>query len=164
VAGDASHVVVVIGDGSLTNGMAFEALNHIVEINQRIIVIINDNEQSISNNIGAMNKILGNLDSAGIYVGTKEGIKNTLHAIPYGEKITSVISNTKNDVKNISGGPREFFTTLGYRYFGLIDGHNLESLNTVLNYAKKIDGPTIIHVRTKKGKGYEHAEKCVIGR
>lgn len=159
-----AHTIIVIGDGSLTNGMVWEALNHIIELNQKIIIIINDNGRSISKNIGAINKIFANVEIAGSYIDTKKSVKKVIKIAPKGKKIVKKISNIKTQIKSVTGGPRELFTTMGYKYFGIIDGHDLKSLKKTLKIAKKINSPIIIHIKTQKGKGYKYAEKCVTGR
>lgn len=152
-----NHVVAVIGDGSLTNGMSFEALNHISELNQKVIIIINDNEMSISNNVGFVDKILKNLENASSYDKTKKVVRHSLDKIDSSHTLSKLISASKTKIKNGINSSKTFFNLLGFKYFGLVDGHDFKDLLDNLNEAKKINGPVIIHVKTQKGKGYDHA-------
>lgn len=152
-----NHVVAVIGDGSLTNGMALEALNHIVELNQKVIIIINDNEMSISTNIGFIDNILKGLEKSEHYDNTKANVHKSLDHVPGGNTLSKIISNLKNKLKSEINGAKSFFNTMGYKYFGPVDGHDFSDLLSTLNAAKLIDGPVIVHVKTQKGRGYEPA-------
>ena len=149
------HVVAVIGDGSLTGGMAYEALNHIGHTNRRLIVIINDNEMSISQNVGALHNIFGNLRTNASYLKTKHRVKRLLKNSVV---LKRLMSRAKVRVKRFVIG-ESLFDAMGFKYLGPIDGHNLEELIKNLNVAKTVDKPVIIHVKTKKGKGYTYAEQ-----
>lgn len=152
-------VVSIIGDGALTGGIAFEALNNAGHINSNFIIIVNDNEMSISKNIGGISSHLTNLRTAPVYAQAKKKIKTLLNKIPKaGNTIYSGLEKIRDAVKYalVSG---VVFEELGYTYLGPIDGHNIKELNSVLKHAKHVNGPVIIHTITKKGKGYLNAEK-----
>jgi 1-deoxy-D-xylulose-5-phosphate synthase len=156
--GTNEFIVPIIGDGALTGGMALEALNHIGHEKKDIIVILNDNEMSIAPNVGALHNILGRLRTAGKYQWVKDELEMLLKKIPaVGGKLASTAERIKDSLKYllVSG---IFFEELGFTYFGPIDGHNFEDLIENLYYAKKIKGPVLLHVITKKGKGYHPAE------
>ncbi|AIE60674.1 1-deoxy-D-xylulose-5-phosphate synthase [Bacillus methanolicus] len=153
-----SYIVPVIGDGALTGGMALEALNHIGHEKKDIIVILNDNEMSIAPNVGALHNVLGRLRTAGKYHWVKDELEMLLKKIPaVGGKLASTAERIKDSLKYllVSG---IFFEELGFTYFGPVDGHSFEDLFENLNYAKKTEGPVLLHVITKKGKGYRPAE------
>lgn len=157
------HVVPVIGDGALTGGMALEALNHIGHERKNMIVILNDNEMSIAPNVGALHNVLGRLRTAGKYQWAKDELETLLKKIPaVGGKIAATAEKIKDSLKYllVSG---VFFEELGFTYLGPVDGHNFEALLEHLSYAKKVDGPILLHVITKKGKGYKPAEDDRIG-
>lgn len=163
VKGEHNHIVPIIGDGALTGGMALEALNHIGHEKTNMIVILNDNEMSIAPNVGAMHNILGRLRTANQYNRAKDDLEGLLKKIPaVGGKLASTAERVKDSLKYllVSG---VFFEELGFTYLGPIDGHNFETLEETLQNAKKIQGPVIIHVVTKKGKGYLPAENDTIG-
>lgn len=158
-----NHVVPIIGDGALTGGMAFEALNHIGHAKTNMIVILNDNEMSIAPNVGAMHSVLGRMRTAGKYNKVKDDLEYLLKKIPaVGGKLASTAERVKDSLKYllVSG---MFFEELGFTYLGPINGHDLEELEENLRYAKKMDGPVLLHVITKKGKGYLPAEQDRIG-
>jgi 1-deoxy-D-xylulose-5-phosphate synthase len=151
-------VVAVIGDGALTGGMALEALNHIGHEKKDLIVILNDNEMSIAPNVGALHNVLGRMRTARKYNKAKDELEALIRKIPaFGGKLAATAERVKDSLKYllVSG---MFFEELGYTYLGPVDGHDVEDLIENLTYAKKTDGPVIIHVLTKKGKGYEPAE------
>ncbi|MFK2824317.1 1-deoxy-D-xylulose-5-phosphate synthase [Bacillus sp. B190/17] len=153
-----SHIVPVIGDGALTGGMALEALNHIGDEKKNMIVILNDNEMSIAPNVGALHSVLGRLRTAGKYNWVKDELEGLLKKIPaVGGKMAQTAERLKDSLKYlfVSG---MFFEELGFTYLGPIDGHNYEELFENLQYAKKTEGPVLLHVLTKKGKGYGPAE------
>ncbi|OCA92650.1 1-deoxy-D-xylulose-5-phosphate synthase [Pseudobacillus wudalianchiensis] len=153
-----SYIVPVIGDGALTGGMALEALNHIGHEKKNMIVILNDNEMSIAPNVGALHSILGRLRTAGKYNWVKDELEGLLKKIPaVGGKMAQTAERLKDSLKYllVSG---MFFEELGFTYLGPIDGHNYEELLENLQYAKKTEGPVLLHVLTKKGKGYGPAE------
>jgi 1-deoxy-D-xylulose-5-phosphate synthase len=153
-----SYIVPVIGDGALTGGMALEALNHIGHEKKDIIVILNDNEMSIAPNVGALHNILGRLRTAGKYNWVKDELEYLLKKIPaVGGKLASTAERLKDSLKYllVSG---MFFEELGFTYLGPVDGHSFEDLLENIQYAKKVKGPVLLHVLTKKGKGYHPAE------
>ncbi len=152
-----NHVVAVIGDGSLTNGMALEALNHIVELNQKVIIVINDNEMSISDNVGFIDNILKGLEKSASYDNTKASVHKTLDVTPGGKQISKVITAMKSKLKTEINGAKSFFNLMGFKYYGPVDGHDFKDLNETLCSAKKQNSPVIVHVKTEKGKGYEPA-------
>lgn len=152
-----NHVVAVIGDGSLTNGMALEALNHIVELKQKVIIVINDNEMSISSNVGFIDNILKGLEKSATYDNTKASVHKTLDVTPGGKHVSKAITTFKSKLKTEINGAKSFFNLMGFKYYGPVNGHNFKDLDTTFESAKKYDGPVIIHVKTEKGKGYEPA-------
>jgi 1-deoxy-D-xylulose-5-phosphate synthase len=154
-----NHVIAVIGDGALTGGMALEALNHIGHEQKDLIVVLNDNEMSISPNVGALHNHLGKLRTAKQYKWVKEELEYILKKIPaVGGKLAKTAERVKGSLKYllVSG---IFFEELGYTYLGPIDGHNVEELVTCFSQAKRTKGPILMHVITKKGKGYAPAEE-----
>jgi len=154
-----NHVVAIIGDGAMTGGMALEALNHIGHEQKNLIVVLNDNEMSISPNVGAIHNHLGKLRTAKQYKWAKEELETLLKKIPaVGGTLAKTAERLKDSLKYllVSG---IFFEELGYTYLGPIDGHNIEELQTCMRQAKKINGPVLLHVITKKGKGYAPAEQ-----
>ncbi len=153
------HVVSVIGDGSLTGGMAFEALNNAAHIKKNFIIILNDNNMSISENVGGISKYLTNIRTGYFYNNLKEGVVNTLEKIPsVGDKIVKQIRKTKSSIKQLFV-PGMLFEDMGITYLGPVDGHNIPKMIKVMEEAKKLNHAVIIHVITKKGKGYGPAEK-----
>ena len=155
--GSDEKVVAVIGDGSLTSGVAFEALNNAGRSNSNIIVVLNDNQMSISGNVGALSRHLGELRTERGYIEAKNDVKKLLNRFPDSEKMVNKIKRTKNRIKYLFI-PGVIFEELGFKYIGPVDGNNIESLIEVINRAKNIEGPVLIHVKTKKGKGYKYAE------
>lgn len=163
IKGDSNYVIPVIGDGALTGGMALEALNHIGHAKTNMIVILNDNEMSIAPNVGALHAILGKLRTAGKYNSVKDELEYILKKIPaVGGKLATAAERVKDSLKYllVSG---VFFEELGFTYLGPIDGHDFNDLERNIQYAKKMDGPVLLHVITKKGKGYSPAEDDKIG-
>lgn len=163
VKGDSNYVIPVIGDGALTGGMALEALNHIGHEKTNMIVILNDNEMSIAPNVGALHTVLGKLRTAGKYNTAKDELEYILRKIPaVGGKVAAAAERVKDSLKYllVSG---VFFEELGFTYLGPIDGHDFADLERSIQYAKKVDGPVLLHVITKKGKGYRPAEDDKIG-
>ena len=155
---ETNDVIAVIGDGSMTGGMAFEALNHAGQGNTNLIVILNDNEMSISENVGGLSKYLTKIRIGQNYIDAKEDIQKILKKIPLvGNTMVKALRRTKDGIKTLLL-PGELFEELGFTYIGPIDGHNIEDLLEVLNKAKKVGGPVLIHVKTTKGKGYCFAE------
>ncbi|KOP83387.1 1-deoxy-D-xylulose-5-phosphate synthase [Cytobacillus solani] len=160
---ESSYVVPVIGDGALTGGMALEALNHIGHEKKNMIVILNDNEMSIAPNVGALHNVLGKLRTAGKYQWAKDELEYLLKKIPaVGGKLAATAERVKDSLKYlfVSG---VFFEELGFTYLGPVDGHDFENLFENLSYAKKTEGPVLLHVITKKGKGYKPAENDTVG-
>jgi 1-deoxy-D-xylulose-5-phosphate synthase len=153
-----SFILPVIGDGALTGGMALEALNHIGHEKKNMIVILNDNEMSIAPNVGALHSVLGRLRTAGKYNWVKDELELLLKKVPaVGGKLAATAERIKDSLKYlfVSG---MFFEELGFTYLGPVDGHNFEELFENFTYAKKTEGPVLLHVITKKGKGYQPAE------
>lgn len=154
-----NKVVAVIGDGALTGGMAEEALNDAGASNSNIIVILNDNEMSISKNVGGVTLLLGKMRTKKLYTATNKKVKSKINKIPkLGPKLVKLTSRIKNGIKQILI-PKMYFEDIGYTYLGPVDGNNLEEVEKILEQSKKCDGPVLVHVVTKKGKGYVHAEK-----
>ncbi|KYG30949.1 1-deoxy-D-xylulose-5-phosphate synthase [Alkalihalobacillus trypoxylicola] len=163
IKGEDNSVIAIIGDGALTGGMALEALNHIGHEQKDLIVILNDNEMSIAPNVGALHNVLGRLRTAGKYKKAKEELEMLIKKIPaFGGKLASTAERVKDSLKYllVSG---IFFEEMGFTYLGPVDGHDLNDLQENMKYAKKTSGPVLIHVLTKKGKGYEPAEKDELG-
>lgn len=153
-----SYIIPVIGDGALTGGMALEALNHIGHEKKDMIVVLNDNEMSIAPNVGALHNILGRLRTAGKYQWAKDELEGLLKKVPaVGGVLAATAERIKDSLKYmlVSG---IFFEELGFTYLGPVDGHNFEALFENISYAKKTEGPILLHVITKKGKGYYPAE------
>lgn len=152
-------VIAVIGDGAMTGGMAYEALNDAARYTSNFIVILNDNEMSIAQNVGGMSRYLSKLRTDPFYTKTKEDIENFLDRMPkFSKKARRVISKLKGTVKYIFT-PGIFFEQLGYKYYGPVDGHNIDEISKALIAAKKIKGPVLVHINTQKGKGYSFAEE-----
>lgn len=157
--GEKYDVVSVIGDGALTGGMALEALNDLGYSKTKMIIILNDNQMSIAENVGGMSTYLSKLRTNPTYNKIKSDVNATLRKIPaVGKDMASSIQKIKDGVKQIVV-PGMFFEEIGIKYFGPIDGHNIKDLTHVLSQAKQMDEPVIIHVITKKGKGYKYAEQ-----
>lgn len=157
--GKKDYTIAVIGDGALTGGMAYEALNNAGRSGTRLIVILNDNEMSISENVGSMARYLAVIRSKPEYFKLKAKTEKTLNRIPLiGKPISSIISKLKSDIKS-SMYESTFFEDLGFKYMGPIDGHNLDNLCEALDSAKLVNAPVVLHICTTKGKGYEFAEK-----
>ena len=152
-------VVAVIGDGALTGGMALEALNHAGSSKTNLIVILNDNEMSISKNIGGINEILTKLRSKKKYNKSNDKWKKRIKSIPIiGNKTATIVSKLKDAIKQLII-PGMYFEEIGFKYLGPIDGHNIEEIEEILSEAKELEEPILIHIITKKGKGYENAEQ-----
>ncbi len=157
--GDTYNVVAVIGDGAMTGGMAYEALNNAGRDNTKLMIVLNDNQMSISENVGAMSTYLNQLIVSQKYVNTKSGIQKKLKQMPVGgEALYNLMSKTKDGLKQMLM-PSSIFEELGIKYVGPIDGHDIKRLVHVFNKAKKLNMPVLIHVITKKGKGYKPAEQ-----
>ena len=157
--GKHNSVIAVIGDGALTGGMALEALNDAGFSQCRMTVILNDNEMSISRNVGGLNKFLGKLRTKKLYTKTNNLVKNRISKIPIiGKPTIRAVQKIKRAIKQLVI-QRMFFEDIGFTYLGPVDGHNIEELESLLITSKEVRGPVLIHVLTKKGKGYEIAEK-----
>jgi 1-deoxy-D-xylulose-5-phosphate synthase len=153
------EVIAVIGDGSLTGGLCYEALNQIGQLQKEMIIILNDNEHSISPNVGAMSQYLTRLISGSVYNAVRKKYYNFLKKVPYGKQLWVLFKKVESRVKGLIV-PGQVFEELGLRYFGPVDGHNIEGLILLFERLKKINsGPKIVHVITRKGKGYSFAEK-----
>ena len=158
ISGDDHHVVSVIGDGALTGGEAYEGLNNSGKLKHNFIVILNDNQMSISKNSGAVAAYLSQMRSSTKYYETKKRVKDALSKSAIGRELAKSVSGTKELVK-FAIFQSNIFENLGYKYLGPINGHNLSDLIDVLNVAKQLDRPCIIHIKTVKGKGYLPAEQ-----
>ncbi len=158
IKGDDHHVVSVIGDGALTGGEAYEGLNNASKIKRSFIVILNDNEMSISRNSGAVAAYLSQMRSSTKYYETKKRVKEALSKSAIGRELSKSVSGTKELVK-FAIFQSNIFQNLGYKYLGPIDGNNLSELIDTLNVAKQLNEPCIVHIKTKKGKGYLPAEQ-----
>ena len=153
-----NKVLAVIGDGSLTGGMAFEALNHAGHLKSEIIVVLNDNEMSISKNIGALSSHLNKIMTGEFVSNVREEIKSRIKNLPgVGDKVYKVARHVEEAIKGLVT-PGMLFEALGFTYVGPVDGHNLNHLIDNLRNIKRLRGPVLIHVITKKGRGYDHAE------
>lgn len=152
-------VVSVIGDGAITAGMAFEAMNHAGDVHSDMLVILNDNEMSISENVGALNNHLAQLLTGNFYTSIREGGKKVLSNVP---PIKELVRRTEEHLKGMVV-PGTMFEELGFNYIGPIDGHDVNELVKTLRNMRNLKGPQFLHVMTKKGKGYEPAEKDPIG-
>ena len=151
------HVISVIGDGALTGGMAYEALNNASSLKKNFIIILNDNEMSISENVGGISSYLSNMRTAESYHGLKTGVKNGLNKIPgIGPAAVKRIHKTKDSIKRLVI-PGMFFEDMGLTYLGPINGHDCSRMIQVFQEARKVQGPVLIHVKTEKGRGYEPA-------
>lgn len=155
--GEDYSVVAVIGDGSLTGGMAFEAMNNAAELNTNYIIVLNDNEMSISQNVGGISKYLNHVRTAEAYTGLKMGVTNVLNKVPVvGEKAVTAIRKTKHSIKQLVI-PGMLFEDMGLTYLGPVDGHNIKQMMKCFAEAKRVNGPVLVHVLTEKGRGYDPA-------
>lgn len=154
-----NSVLAVIGDGAMTGGMALEALNDVGYSKTKMTIILNDNEMSISKNIGGLNMLLSKLRTKKTYTKSNVSMKKIINKIPViGKPTVKVIQRLKRSVKQLII-PKMFFEDIGFTYLGPVDGHNIQELENILRLSKQIDNPVIIHVLTKKGKGYSIAEE-----
>ena len=152
------NVVSVIGDGSMTGGMAYEALNNASRLKSNFIIVLNDNTMSISKNVGGMSNYLNGLRTTQVYSDLKRGVEDTIKRIPgRGERIVHQVKKTKSGIKQLFV-PGMFFEDMGITYLGPVDGHDLKALTKTLNEAKRVNHAVLVHVVTKKGKGYLPAE------
>ena len=153
--------VCVIGDGAITAGMAFEALNHAGSVHTDMLVILNDNEMSISENVGALNNHLARIFSGSIYSTLRDGSKKILDKVP---PVKNFMKKTEEHMKGVMFSPEStLFEELGFNYIGPVDGHNIDELMATLTNMRNLKGPQFLHIKTKKGKGYAPAEKDPIG-
>ncbi len=152
------HVAAVIGDGSFTGGMVYEALNNASQLKTNFIIVLNDNGMSISENVGGLSSYLSSIRTNEAYTSLKKATEDALRHSGGGEAVIRRIRGMKNNLKSILL-PGSFFEQLGIKYFGPIDGYNLERMVTVFQNAQKVEGPVVVHVLTKKGKGYSPAER-----
>ena len=151
-------VIALIGDSSIVNGLAFEALNSISETHSKVIIVLNDNGMSISKPVGGISRFFRKVSMGKVYNSFKRGYKRALYRGPAGKKLASFSSNFKNALKRRLV-PITMFENMGFSYFGPFDGHNVKELEKALNRAKKLDKSVVIHVKTIKGKGYHYAER-----
>ncbi|HEY6867918.1 MAG TPA: 1-deoxy-D-xylulose-5-phosphate synthase [Candidatus Eisenbacteria bacterium] len=155
--GEHHHVIAVIGDGALTGGLAFEGLNNAGELRKRLIVVLNDNEWSISPNVGAIARYLTKLTTSRLYLAFEKDVWELLGRLPRGAKAQELAHRVKEGLHRLVV-PGQLFEEMGFKYFGPIDGHDLDVLEETLSDLKRFDGPTLLHVMTRKGKGYGPAE------
>lgn len=156
--GEKRTIVSVIGDGSLTGGMAYEALNNAAQLKTNFIVVLNDNNMSISENVGGVSKYLNNIRTATGYLDLKEGVYNALQNIPNGDSVVKTIRRAKSSVKHLVI-PGMFFEDMGLTYLGPVDGHDVEAMMRVMKEAKRCKNAVLVHVVTQKGKGFAPAER-----
>lgn len=158
IRGEKNTIVSVIGDGSLTGGMAYEALNNASKLDTNFIIILNDNNMSISENVGGVSKYLNNIRTANSYLDLKQGIYKALSGTRKGDDIVNRIRKAKSSFKQLVI-PGMFFEDMGITYLGPVDGHDITGLIRVIQEAKRVKGPVLIHALTQKGKGYAPAER-----
>ena len=158
IKGENHTIVSVIGDGALTGGMVYEALNNAGKLETNFIIVLNDNNMSISENVGGMSKYLNNVRTANAYLDIKEGVYNTLKEIPKGAKVVEGIRKAKSSFKQLVV-PGMFFEDMGITYLGPVDGHNIPAMLRVFQEAKRTRNAVIVHVLTQKGKGFIPAER-----
>ena len=157
--GENNQVIAVIGDGALTGGMALEALNDAGFSKTHMTVILNDNEMSISKNIGGLNMFLSKLRTKKLYTKSNVSGKKVISKIPIiGKSIVRIVQKIKRSIKQLII-PKMFFEDIGFTYLGPVDGHDIEQLENIMRLSKQVTGPVLIHVLTKKGKGYKIAEE-----
>ncbi len=158
IKGEKSTIVSVIGDGSLTGGMAYEALNNAAKLETNFIIILNDNNMSISENVGGVSKYLNNIRTASSYLDLKEGIYNALKGTRTGDNMVNRLRRAKSSFKQLVI-PGMLFEDMGVTYLGPVDGHDIDGLVRVIQEAKRVKGAVMIHAITQKGKGYAPAER-----
>jgi 1-deoxy-D-xylulose-5-phosphate synthase len=156
--GGSETIVAVIGDGSITGGLALEALNNAGHLKTDLIVILNDNEMSIAPNVGAIAGYLGRLRTVSPYLRAKHDFAEVMHRLPMGEFVLDAVERVKDGVKQLIV-PGMLFEELGLTYLGPVDGHDIDAVRQTLSQARKVRGPVLIHCLTRKGKGYPHAEQ-----
>ena len=159
IKGENHCVVSIIGDGAMTGGMAYEALNNASRLKSNFIIVLNDNNMSISENVGGMSKYLNGLRTAKAYTGLKKNVEDTLMKIPVkGKSIVKHLSNTKSGIKQLFV-PGMLFENMGITYLGPVDGHDIDKLRKIFKEAKRLNHAVLVHVLTKKGYGYQPAEE-----
>ena len=158
ITGEHYKVVSVIGDGALTGGMAFEALNNAARLKSNFIIVLNDNNMSISENVGGLSSYLAGFRTADAYRDLKLNVLNSLNKMPYGERMVSKIRKTKSGIKQLFI-PGMYFEEMGIVYLGPVDGGDLHGIEKLLKEASKVEGPVMVHVITHKGAGYLPAER-----
>ncbi len=158
IRGESNTIVSVLGDGALTGGMAYEALNNASKLETNFIIILNDNNMSISENVGGVSKYLNSIRTASGYLDLKAGIYHALLGTKRGNSTIAKLRRAKSSVKQLVI-PGMFFEDMGITYLGPVDGHDIEALLAVINDAKRVKGPVLIHALTEKGKGYLPAER-----
>ena len=159
IRSESHSVISIIGDGAMTGGMAYEALNNASRLKSNFIIVLNDNNMSISENVGGMSQYLNGLRTANAYTDLKKGVEDTLMKIPVqGEKILAQIKKTKSGLKQLLV-PGMFFEDMGITYLGPVDGHDIRKLYKTFQEAKRVDHAVLVHVLTQKGKGYRPAEE-----
>lgn len=156
--GEHYNVIAVIGDGALTGGMAYEALNNASRVKGNFIIVLNDNKMSISKNVGGVSKMLGDVRASDTYYDVKESVVNTLYKVPGGQKIIDSIKHTKSNIRQLVI-PNQMFESMGITYLGPVNGHDINKLIKIFTVAKRIDRPVLVHVVTQKGHGYKPAER-----
>ena len=157
--GEERRTVAVMGDGAMTAGMAFEAINHAAHVDKNLLVVLNDNQMSISRNSGGLSTYFAKLWSSKFYTNLRESGKKALRSLPHAKNF---VRRTEEYMKSMVS-PATIFEELGFYYIGLIDGHDLPMLVEILNKIKDIDGPVLLHIITHKGKGFAPAENDPVG-
>lgn len=152
-----TRVIVVVGDASIANGHSLEALNNMGNL-KNMIVILNDNDMSIGKSVGSLSSFFSRMISSRVYMNVKKDVKNIIDRGNFGRRIKNTLGRAEHSIKNFFL-PMSISENLGFKYFGVVDGHNMEELLDVFQKAKETEGPVFIHVRTKKGKGYKPAEE-----
>lgn len=153
-----NHVIAVIGDGSMTGGLAFEALNHNGFADKKMLLIYSDNGMSIDPNVGALSRFVTRVTASKLYNRFRDDTWNLIGKAPFSKTLQLGMEKVLDSMKTFFT-PGMLFEQLGWRYFGPVDGHNLEELLDVLSHVKDMDGPVVVHAITKKGKGYKYAEE-----
>lgn len=161
--GDDSKTVVVIGDGSIVGGLAFEALNNIGDIGDNVVIILNDNEMSITEPVGGLSKSLSKIRLTKRYFNFKTNVKKFTRRVTKSDTLLNYFKGVRRNWKNKLFTEGQFFENIGLKYYGPIDGHNVDDLIDILNFSKHNKGPILIHVKTTKGKGYKYAEEDIKG-
>ena len=152
-----TRVIVVVGDASIANGHSLEALNNMGNL-KNMIVILNDNDMSIGKSVGSLSSFFSRMISSRVYMNVKKDVKNIINRGNFGRRVKNTLGRAEHSIKNFFL-PMSISENLGFKYFGVVDGHNMEELLDVFQKAKETEGPVFIHVRTKKGKGYKPAEE-----